>query len=59
MQVPKNIEKHWNDNSNWTMAKSMHQEVIRATRVAMGAACYAAFSFDEISTVDNQIDNQS
>ncbi len=41
------------------MAKSMHQEVIRATRVAMGAACYAAFSFDEISTVDNQIDNQS
>lgn len=33
MQVPKNIEKHWNDNSNWTVAEFMHQEVIRATRV--------------------------
>jgi len=39
------------------MAKFMHQEVIKATRVAMGAACYATFSFDEISTIDNKINN--
>jgi len=40
------------------MAKFMHQEVKRATKVAMGAACYATFSYDEVFTIDNQIDNQ-
>jgi len=36
------------------MAEFMHQKVLRATMVAMGAACYVVFSFDEISIVDNQ-----
>ncbi len=26
-------------NSNWTMVEFMHQEVIRATKVTMGATC--------------------
>jgi len=52
--VHASAKKHWSDNSNWTMAKFMHQKVLRATMVAMGAACYVVFSFDEISIVDNQ-----
>ncbi len=56
-QVPKNIEKHWSDNSSQTMAEFMHQEVMKATKVAMGVACYATFSYDEVSTIDNQINN--
>ncbi len=55
--MPKNIEKHWSDNSSQTMAEFMHQEVMKATKVAMGVACYATFSYDEVSTIDNQINN--
>ncbi len=41
------------------MVEFMHQEVIRATRVAMGVACCVTFSSNEVSTIDNQVDNQS
>jgi hypothetical protein len=36
------------------MAKFMHQEVPKATKVAMGVAHCVPFSYDEISIADNQ-----
>jgi hypothetical protein len=36
------------------MAKFMHQEVLRATRVEVGVVHYVAISRDEVSIVDNQ-----
>jgi len=37
--MPTTSKKHWNDNSRWTIAKFMHQKVLQATRVVIGAIC--------------------
>lgn len=42
--MPTTSKKHWNDNSRWTIAKFMHQEVLQATRVVIGAIRYIALS---------------
>jgi hypothetical protein len=36
MQVPKNNKKHESDNSSWTMAKFMFQEVLKVTKAIVG-----------------------
>jgi hypothetical protein len=50
----KNNQKHCGDGSNQTMAKFMHQKVMWATKVAMGATCYVALNCDEVFTFYNQ-----
>ncbi len=52
--VPKNNKTHYNDSSRWTMAKFMHQVVMRATKVIGQVAYYVALSYDKVSTVNNQ-----
>jgi hypothetical protein len=52
--VQKNNNKHWSDNFGWTMAKFMHQEVLKVIRTIVGATHYVVFSYDEVFTVDNQ-----
>jgi hypothetical protein len=32
-------KNHWNDNSNQTMVEFMHQKVMKATEVVVGAIC--------------------
>jgi hypothetical protein len=54
LQMSKNSKKQWSDNSSWTMAKFMHQEVLRVTRAIVGVARYVALSYDEVFTMDNQ-----
>jgi hypothetical protein len=36
------------------MVEFMHKEVLRVTKVTMGAAHNVAFIYDEVSIVDNQ-----
>jgi hypothetical protein len=51
--VSKNNKKHWSDNFGWIMAEFMHQKVLKVIRVMVGVACYVAFSYDEVFTMDN------
>jgi hypothetical protein len=51
--VPKNNKKHWSDNFKWTMVEFMHEEVMWATRVAIGVVQYVAMSRNEVFTFDN------
>jgi hypothetical protein len=54
LAVPKNNKKHWSDSYGWTMAKFIHQVVMKATRVTIQVAHYIALNCDEILIVDNQ-----
>jgi len=54
LAVLKNNEKKWSDRSSWTMAKFMHQKMMKATKVVVGVAQYVVISCDDVSTVDNQ-----
>jgi hypothetical protein len=40
----KHSKKHWSDSSSWTMAKFMHQVVIKVIKVVIQIICYIAFS---------------
>jgi hypothetical protein len=36
------------------MAKFMYQEVSRVTKAMVQVACYVAFNYDKVFTMDNQ-----
>jgi len=48
------VKKHRSDNSSWTMAKFMHQVVMRATKATILVTHYIVLSCDEVFTIDNQ-----
>jgi hypothetical protein len=52
--MPKNNKKHYSDSFNWTMAKFIHQVVMKVIRVVIQVAHYVAPNYDEVSIVDNQ-----
>ncbi len=52
--VPKNSKKHQNDSFNWTMAKFMHQVMMKAIKVVVEVTHYIVLSCNEVSTIDNQ-----
>jgi hypothetical protein len=39
-----NDKKHWNDNLGWTMAKLMHQILIKVIKIAIQTIYYIALS---------------
>jgi hypothetical protein len=47
------IQKHWNENSSWTMTIFMYQVVMKATRAIIKATHYITFSFGKVYKVHN------
>jgi hypothetical protein len=48
---PKN---HWSNSIGWEMASYMHELVVKKTRDLVQVARFISFSYDEITTLDQQ-----
>jgi hypothetical protein len=54
LQVKNCPQKHWCDNTGWSMAEIVHNVVKAATADAVKAANFISISCDEVTSVDNQ-----
>jgi hypothetical protein len=54
LQVKNCLQKHWCDNTGWSMAETMHNIVKTATADAVKAANFISISCNEVTSVDNQ-----
>jgi hypothetical protein len=45
---------HWSNSISWEMASYMHELVVKKTRDLVQIARFISFSYDEVTTLDQQ-----
>jgi len=45
---------HWSNSIGWEMANYMHELVVKKTRDLVQVAKFISFSYDEVTTLDQQ-----
>jgi hypothetical protein len=46
--------KHWSDSIDWIMVETMHNVVLRTTKIVMQKSPFIYVSCDEVTTINNQ-----